>query len=195
MDKQNLNENEEPKELNIDFFDELFFTYHNYIFRTIQNTINSQSLEDAEDILQEVFIRALERKDQLANHTNVQFWLIRTAKNLSMNYNTGKRINSKRFSPFDNALDDIADNMDIEMEVFEKLEWEQYMKDGILDNFKSILNEKERTLYNLKFEQGLKNEEVARIMGINAPTVNTRCLRLKKKIKSYIRKKYKSKSF
>lgn len=64
---------------------ELFMrNYQNMVFSTAMRLLANQS--DAEDVTQEVFLRAYERFDQLRDSPAVGGWLRTVARNLSLNH-------------------------------------------------------------------------------------------------------------
>lgn len=180
-----------PKSNNADFYDDLYFTYHNYIYCIIEKIVYSQNYADAEDLCQEVFFLAMKNIDTLRTHPNIKSWLVITAKNLTMNFNKCKLISQKYINPAERDFDTLLATDEVEHEVFEKIQWEQYINDQIVEEVKSILSEAELQLFHLKFERKLKNDKIAEEMNISPANVNTRSLRIKNKMKEYIRTKYK----
>jgi len=65
-------------------FEVFMRNYQNMVFSTAMRLLASQP--DAEDVTQEVFLRAYERFDQLRDSPSVGGWLRTVARNLSLNH-------------------------------------------------------------------------------------------------------------
>ena len=65
-------------------FEVFMRNYQNMVFSTAMRLLGNQS--DAEDVSQEVFLRAYERFDQLRDSPTVGGWLKTVARNLSLNH-------------------------------------------------------------------------------------------------------------
>ena len=65
-------------------FEAFLHNYQNMVFSTAMRLLANQS--DAEDITQEVFLRAFERFDDLRHSPTVGGWLKTVARNLSLNH-------------------------------------------------------------------------------------------------------------
>ena len=65
-------------------FEAFMRNYQNMVFSTAMRLLASQP--DAEDVTQEVFLRAYERFDQLHDSTTAGGWLKTVARNLSLNH-------------------------------------------------------------------------------------------------------------
>ncbi|HEX5400160.1 MAG TPA: sigma-70 family RNA polymerase sigma factor [Verrucomicrobiae bacterium] len=65
-------------------FEAFMRNYQNMVFSTAMRLLASD--QDAEDVTQEVFLRAYERFDQLRNDPRVVGWLRTVARNLSLNH-------------------------------------------------------------------------------------------------------------
>ena len=77
-------------------FEVFMKNYQNMVFSTAMRLLASQP--DAEDVTQEVFLRAYERFDQLRDSPAVGGWLKTVARNLSLNHLTRYRSRWSFFS-------------------------------------------------------------------------------------------------
>ena len=77
-------------------FEVFMRNYQNMVFSTAMRLLASH--QDAEDVTQEVFLRAYERFDQLSNSPTAGGWLRTVARNLSLNHLTRYRSRWSFFS-------------------------------------------------------------------------------------------------
>lgn len=69
---------------NATFVDEMIQKYANMIVKIAYQYVHNQP--DAEDIMQDVFIKLIECRKQFENEEHIKAWLIRVTINLSINY-------------------------------------------------------------------------------------------------------------
>ena len=69
---------------NATFVDEMIQKYANMIVKIAYQYVHNQP--DAEDIMQDVFIKLIECRKQFENEEHIKAWLIRVTTNLSINY-------------------------------------------------------------------------------------------------------------
>lgn len=69
---------------NATFVDEMIQKYVNMIVKIAYQYVHNQP--DAEDIMQDVFIKLIECRKQFENEEHIKAWLIRVTTNLSINY-------------------------------------------------------------------------------------------------------------
>ena len=86
--------------------------YQNMVFSTAMRLTANES--EAEDISQEVFLRAYERFDQLRDSPTAGGWLKTVARNLSLNHLTRYRSRWSFFSEMFTRTDDGGDEHEIE---------------------------------------------------------------------------------
>jgi len=151
-----------------------------YIFR-----ISSFSKEDAEDILQEVFIKAYQNLNDFDPEFKFSSWIYRITHNQTISHFRKAKarpdvvnfdINNESFANL------IADGLDIEKE-FDKKYLLKSVKDALL-----LLDEKYREVLVLKFLEEKDYNEIAYILRKPMGTVATLINRAKKKLKDEIRK-------
>ncbi|MEQ9500223.1 MAG: sigma-70 family RNA polymerase sigma factor [Deltaproteobacteria bacterium] len=72
----------DPKRRRADaYVDEQFEKHHRWVIRAVSKMIKGSI---AEDIVQDVYLRARANGDKLLSHANPAAWLVRTAKNLTI---------------------------------------------------------------------------------------------------------------
>ncbi len=108
---------------------------------------------DAEDMVQNTYLKALERKDDFVDEEHEKAWLLRVAINLCKNH---LKHWWRRNIPIERA-----DNMEIKSEILDVKE--QLMK----------LSERERLVIYMHYFEGYKTEEISTITGIKPATVRS----------------------
>lgn len=157
--------------------------------REYQNMVYTTSLRitgdvhDAEDIAQEVFLKAYLRFSDLQTHENPGGWLRTAARNLSINHIVRYRRKFLFIHPDDtfgeqNAFIDDPDESD---------EW-LYEKTGQIKNALLGLPASYRVPLVLYYYENLEYKEIAKKLKVSLSKVKTDILRGKKKMKSSIQK-------
>ena len=130
---------------------------YNYIRRLVV------SHEDAEDVLQEVFIRVFRHLDQFRSESSLSTWIYQIATNESL-----RLLNDRK-------EERASDYIDYENELAVKFQ------EAILS-----LPEKQRLVFNLRYYDELEYEEIARILDSKVETLKVNYHYAKEKIKEYI---------
>ncbi len=123
---------------------------------------------DAEDAVQTVFRRAMEREEPFAGPDHERAWLIVTARNECKNQ-LRHWWRTKRAGA----------------EALDSLTWEQ-PEDGALWELILTLPEHEKTALYLHYYQGYSTGETAELMGKNPSTVRSWLLRARRKLKDLL---------
>jgi len=146
---------------------------YNYIRRLVV------SHEDAEDVLQEVFIRVFRHIDQFREESSLSTWIYRIATNESLRLlNSRKRRETV-------STEDIQENLISSLKASDYVDYENELavkfQEAILR-----LPEKQRLIFNLRYYDELDYEEIARILDGKADTLKVNYHYAKEKIKEYI---------
>ncbi|KFC20292.1 RNA polymerase sigma factor [Chryseobacterium sp. FH1] len=149
----------------------LYHRYSKAIFNSIFRILNDR--EDAEDILQEVFVKAFSEIKSLKNVESFGGWIKRIAINQSLNF---LRKNKIYFSEIDD--DKMLDFNDDDLE--EKLAMESRVTE--LQNIIAEFPPQTRTIVNLFLFEEMPQEEIAKVLNIPHGTVRSYYHRAKKKI-------------
>ena len=154
-------------------FDKLVELYHSRIYTlTYQMTSNR---EDAEDLTQEIFVKAFEALPRFKGRSSFYTWLYRIGINKTINYRK-KRNRNRPFS---------LDAMDQEVkqdEVYHDLSSEgSPLRNLSLSELQLKLNkamqglsEKHRTVVVMHDMQGIPHDEIAKVVGVSVGTVRSR---------------------
>ncbi len=158
----------------ISVFDELYYATKNIVYYTILSILRDQS--SSEDIMQETYLRALEKiHSYKPSKYTFKAWIVTIARNLALNeYNKRKRefkidVNSEEF-----MLGSTEDKSE-----------KQYIIKEIL----SHLKDEEREIVLMHVVGNLKHREIAKILDIPLGTVTWKYNDSIKKLKQYYEKR------
>ena len=142
--------------------------------------------DEAEDLVQESFARAMDKRAQFVPGTNLRAWLFRILRNL---YVDGWR--RAKASPVREHLDEedpAAEGMVAEEPLRGDEELER-MRGVVADDIEAALQELSvdaRTIVLLDLE-GFTQEELAEVLGCNVGTVKSRLSRARAKLRELLR--------
>ncbi len=145
--------------------DNVIDTYTDMIWRiAVQNMKNR---EDAEDVVQDVFLRLLKYNGAFSTHEHLKAWLIRVTVNRC------RDIWKSAWFQRRTSLEDIYGMAftDSNNELLSEL---------------NKLPKKYRTVLYLHYYEGYKSVEIAEMLGGNKNTVNTQLKRARAKLKEYL---------
>lgn len=148
-------------------WDEFYFKLLNYIRTMVKNTY------DAEDILQDVFVKIFNNIEQLENKSSIKPWIYKITKNTVKDFYKKKKDIS--VAPEDLYNFDI-DNDDIDN-----------MNDDIINCLKNMvfnLPDKYQDIYNLHEKKKMKHEEIANLLDISVSASKVRLKRAKDMFKA-----------
>lgn len=154
-------------------FDHVFELYYKRVYKYICYRINNQHM--AEDLCSQAFERVITRFDTYSpKKSSFEIWLFAIVRNIIADYH---RSNKKRFAlSLDSILDLISPKPSLEEEVI--------AEDGNRELFLALsqLTDKERNIISMKFAAGLKNSEIADLLGISGSNVGVVLYRSLKKL-------------
>ena len=162
----------------------LYQRYSKPVFNSIFRLVNDR--EEAEDILQEVFVKAFSEIKSLKNTDSFGGWIKRIGINHSLNFLRKKKI---YFSEIED--DKMLDTKDDELE--EKLALEFRIEE--LQNAIAELPLQIRTIFNLFLFEEMPQEEIAKELNIPPGTVRSYYHRAKKKIFEKLTQKHQNERF
>lgn len=144
------------------------------VFRIVMGFMHQK--EDAEDVTQEVFVKAFQSLDRFAGRSSFSTWLYRIAIHTSLN--ELKKRKRKRLWTLATELFQLpSGNKDPEQEMSGKTEQEQIRK--AIDT----LPEKQRLAFILSRYEELPQREVARIMELSEGAVEQLLIRARDNLK------------
>ena len=173
-------------------FSELVRRYEAKIFRLAQHI--TQNREDAEDVLQETFLKAYEHLDQFQGNSKFYTWIVRIAVNQSL-MKLRRRKTDKSVS-LDETIDTGEDTVTREIAAWEDDPEQRYSREelqGILDSAVESLAPPYRSVFVLRDIDELSTEETAEALGLSVPAVKSRLLRARLQLRERLTRYFKRK--
>jgi RNA polymerase sigma-70 factor (ECF subfamily) len=172
-------------------FEELVRRYEMKILRLAEHITGNA--EDAQDVLQDTFLKAYSKLDQFQRNSRFYTWLVRIAVNESL-MRLRKRRGDKTVS-IDQDIETEEDVVPRQIADWHPNPEQQYateqMRD-ILGRTIASLPLAYRSVFQLRDVEGLSTEETADLLHISIPAVKSRLLRarlqLREKLSNYFRK-------
>jgi RNA polymerase sigma-70 factor (ECF subfamily) len=174
-----------------DAFTELVNLYDRRIFRLARHI--TDNAEDAEDVLQETFLRAYEHLPEFQGHSKFYTWLVRIAINQAL-MKLRQRHHGREVS-LDDPVDTGDNTVAREIAVWDNPEkrYSQGELREILAQAIQSLPPIFRTVFILRDVDELSTEETAEALNLSVPAVKTRLLRarlrLREKLTRYFKRK------
>ena len=173
-------------------FNGLAERYQRNIFRLAQNI--TQNREDAEDVLQETFLKAYEHLPEFHGDSKFYTWIVRIAVNEAL-----MKLRKRKWDKtvwLDEPVNTGEDTVAREIAVWEDNPEQRYSKEelhDILDKAVNGLAPPYRTVFVLRDMEGLSTEETAEALELSVPAVKSRLLRarlqLRDKLTAFFKKK------
>jgi RNA polymerase sigma-70 factor (ECF subfamily) len=171
-------------------FEMLVNRYDRKIFRLAQNI--TQNTEDAEDVMQEAFLKSYEHLPEFQGNSRFYTWLVRIAVNQALMKLRKRRPN---VVSLDQEIETEDDFMPREVEDWGPTPEERYVQTELRDILSQVIGELEpgfRVVFQLRDMENLSTEETAEILGLSIPAVKSRLLRarlkLRQKLNRYFRR-------
>jgi RNA polymerase sigma-70 factor (ECF subfamily) len=147
------------------------------IFRQMYRIVGN--VHDAQDLTQEAFIKALQRKDQIRDELKSAHWLSRIATNTALDFL--RRHGRVSFCEIDQAPESHSETPEAYVLRGETREW---LAAGL-----ERLTPRERAALVLRDMEDLPAEEVARRMGCSRATVRSHIANARVKLKKFAEKR------
>ncbi|HWG58811.1 MAG TPA: sigma-70 family RNA polymerase sigma factor [Candidatus Acidoferrales bacterium] len=162
-------------------FETLVGRYERKIFRLTQNI--TQNREDAEDAMQEAFLKAYEHLGEFQGNSRFYTWLVRIAVNQALMKLRKRRPNQ---ISLDEDVDTGEDMVPREVEDWgpsPEQRYEQTELSSILASNIAELDPAFRIVFQLRDIEELSTEETAEALGLSVPAVKSRLLRARLKLR------------
>ena len=173
-------------------FTTLVNRYERKIFRLAKHI--TQNDEDAEDVLQESFLKAYSNLDTFQGQSKFYTWLVRIAVNQSL-MKLRKR-KSDRTVSLDEPHETDEDTVTREIAVWDEDPEKKYSQEElreILSKAVDGLKPGFRTVFVLRDIEELSTEETAEALGISVPAVKSRLLRARLQLREKLTRLFKRK--
>jgi RNA polymerase sigma-70 factor (ECF subfamily) len=166
--------------------------YQRKIYRIGKNI--TQNNEDAEDVLQETFLKAYEHLAGFQGNSKFYTWIVRIAVNEAL-MKLRKR-KGDRFVSLDEPIETGEEEVKREIAVWDDNPEQRYSREEmqhILDEAVDDLKADFRTVFVLRDIEELSTEETAEALGISVPAVKSRLLRARLALREKLTRQFKRK--
>jgi RNA polymerase sigma-70 factor, ECF subfamily len=173
-------------------FSVLLRRYEGKIFRLAMNI--TQNREDAEDVLQEAFIKAYEHLDQFQGNSRFYTWIVRIAVNQALMKLRKRR--SDRAVSLDEQIDTGEDTVVREIASWDPDPEERFSRDELHEILTGAINDLApiyKTVFTLRDVDGLSTEETAEALDLSIPAVKSRLLRARLQLRDKLTRFFKRK--
>src|SRR5579864_7717307 len=173
-------------------FEQLIKKYDRNVFRIAQHI--TQNREDAEDVLQDAFLKAYENLEQFQGNRKFYTWLVRIAVNESL-MKLRKRRTGKTVS-IDEDIQTEEGSMPREIADWSPTPEQLYGQSELADILKKTIQGLPtgfRTVFVLRDVEGLSTEETAEMLNLSVPAVKSRLLRARLQLRERLSRYFKNK--
>lgn len=140
-----------------------------------------QDLDDSKDIVQEIYVKLWNMRDDLDKYNSVKALAMRMTRNLCLD-----KIKLKKTIPLNGAIKEESFN---ENESKEQ-ELEIQLATLRAKNAINSLEEPQKTIMQLRDIEGYDYDEIAQILNMNVNTIRVSLSRARKKVRDYLIEKY-----
>lgn len=157
-------------------FQLLVDTYKERVYSIVRRMVISH--DDADDIVQEVFVRVWENVDGFREESSLYTWIYRISVNESLRFLKSKRL--KLFLPMMVASTHLEKLVD-DPQHFTGNQIERKLQKAILK-----LPDKQRLVFNMRYYEGFTYEEISEMLGTSVGALKASYHLAVKKIEKYI---------
>ncbi len=171
-------------------FEELVRRYDRNVFRIAQHI--TQNREDAEDVVQDAFLKAYTNLGQFQGQSKFYTWLVRIAVNEALMRLRRRR--PERMVSLDEDVKTEEDSMPREIADWTPNPEQQYTQGELKDILSRTIQglpASFRTVFVLRDVEGLSTEETADALGLSIPAVKSRLLRARLQLRERLNKYFK----
>jgi RNA polymerase sigma-70 factor (ECF subfamily) len=176
----------------LEAFSQLVNRYDRNVFRIAQHITHNE--EDAQDVVQDAFLKAYRNLDRFQENSKFYTWLVRIAVNEAL-MKLRKRRNDRTVS-LDEDLETEEGSMPREVADWSPNPEQLYGQSELGDILKKTvqgLSPGFRTVFVLRDVEGLSTEETAEMLGLSIPAVKSRLLRARLQLRERLARYFKSK--
>jgi RNA polymerase sigma-70 factor (ECF subfamily) len=168
----------------LDAFDQLVSRYERKIFRLTMHI--TQNREDAEDAMQEAFLKSYEHLPNFQGDSRFYTWLVRIAVNQALMKLRKRRPNLVSLDEPVETEDDMVEHQIRDWGPSPEQRFAQTELHEILSRAIAQISPDYRTVFTLRDVEGISTEETAQLLGISVPAVKTRLLRARLKLRGIL---------
>jgi len=162
-------------------FEELVNRYERKIYRLTMNITRNR--EDAEDAMQDAFMKAYSHLDTFQEDSRFYTWLVRIAANEALMRLRKRRPNQVSL---DEPVEGEEDSIPKQIQDWGPSPEQRYAQTEMRDILRSVIDELSpdfRVVFVLRDVEGLSTEETAEAVGISEAAVKSRLLRARLKLR------------
>ncbi len=174
----------------ISAFEQLVRRYDRNVFRIAQHI--TQNREDAEDVVQDAFLKSYENLKNFQEQSKFYTWLVRIAVNEALMRLRRRR--PERMVSLDEEVKTEEDSMPREVADWTPNPEQQYSQEELRDILSRTIQglpSSFRTVFVLRDVEGLSTEETAEALGLSIPAVKSRLLRARLQLRERLNKYFK----
>ena len=180
------------KKGDLEAFSELVKRYDRNIFRIAQHITHNE--EDAQDVVQDAFLKAYRNLEQFQGNSKFYTWLVRIAVNEAL-MKLRRRRSDKTVS-IDEDVETEEGSMPREVADWGPNPEQLYGQSELSDILKKTIQGLPpgfRTVFVLRDVEGLSTEETAEMLSLSIPAVKSRLLRARLQLRERLARYFKSK--
>src|SRR5438270_13825799 len=173
-------------------FEELVRRYDRNVFRIAQHI--TQNREDAEDVVQDAFLKAYGNLAQFQEQSKFYTWLVRIAVNEALMKLRRRR--PERTVSLDQDVETDEDTIPREVADWSPNPEQQYNQAELRELLQKTIQGLPsgfRTVFVLRDVEGLSTEETAEALGLSIPAVKSRLLRARLQLRERLSRHFKKK--
>ena len=160
----------------------LVMPYSSRLYRMAFRLMNNR--EEAEDVVQEVYVKLWGMRNKLTNYNSIEALAIRITRNLCLDHLRRKKVNQDAMK---------AEKMkEAGHSVTPVEELEKKEKEALLHTLIAALPEPQRSLVHLRHLEEKEYEEIAEMVNMNVNAIRVSISRARKQMREMLKKQYSS---
>jgi RNA polymerase sigma-70 factor (ECF subfamily) len=161
-------------------FNEMVRRYHSRIYWVARRMVKSH--EDADDIAQEVFVRAYAALKDFRGEANIYTWLYRIAVNLSINHLRKQKV--RKLVDISDYLNFLSKDAEQDRDVIHD------ENVSLIERAIQTLPEKQRAVFIMRYYDEMPYEQISSILGTSVGGLKANFHHAVKKIAAFVRKNH-----
>ena len=160
----------------------LVMPYSSRLFRMAYRLMNSR--EEAEDIVQEVYVKLWAMRGDLPNYNSIEALCVRITRNLCLDQLRRRKVNHDAMKAEQVRQESHPETPSAYLEKKEDAE--------LVHRLISALPEPQRSLVHLRHLEGKEYEEIAEMVNMNVNAIRVSISRARKQMREMVEKQYSS---
>ena len=160
----------------------LVIPYSSRLYRMAYRLMNNR--EEAEDIVQEVYVKLWGMRNDLPNYNSIEALCVRITRNLCLDQLRRRKVNQDAMKAEKNKSANYPETPSEDLEKKEDAE--------LVHKLISALPEPQRSLVHLRHLEGKEYDEIAEMVNMNVNAIRVSISRARKQMREMIEKQYSS---